>query len=141
MGHCYNSTILSAPIETVWETINDFHQLSWGEPVINKVEKVGDLSGEQIGAKRILNNAFHETLLSLSPNTYEFSYRIDDGPGPVAKDAVTNYIGRVKLSPVTDSNETFIEWSSAFESSSDSEVSDFCNPIYIGLLAALKSHF
>ena len=141
MGNCYNSTVVTAPIEKVWETIKDFHDLSWGEPVITKVDKVGDFAGNQVGAKRILNDAFHETLLSFDEQKHTFSYSIDDGPGPVAKNSVSSYVGKVSLYPVTDSNDTYVEWSSSFQSESESEVSEFCNPVYSGLLRALKAKF
>ncbi len=138
MGTCYNSAVLEAPIEKVWETIKDFHDVAWGEPVVTRVTKVGEFSGNEIGAKRILNDAFHETLLSLDQEKFEFIYSIDDGPGPVSKKSVTNYIGKVSLSPVTDNNGTFIEWRSSFESATENEVSELCNPIYAALIGALK---
>ncbi len=39
---------------------------SWAGGVIEKCEPVGKLEGNQIGAKRLLNGAFHETLLAVS---------------------------------------------------------------------------
>jgi len=141
MGKCYNSTIVDDSIEEVWEMIKDFHKMSWGDKVITKVEIVGEISGTEIGAKRILNEAFHETLLSVDNKNFSFTYSIDDGPGPVSKDSVSNYVGKVSLYPVTDSGETFVEWISTYESDSDSAVGDFCNPIYAGLLSSLKSKF
>ena len=141
MGKLYNSTVVATDINNVWETIKNFHNLSWAKPVIKKTEKVGGLAGNQVGAKRIINYTFHETLLSLDEDKYEFTYSIDDGPGPVARDSVSNYIGKVVLYPVTDTNETFVEWTSSFESPSDNEVSEFCNPIYTSLLRALKAKF
>jgi len=141
MGNCYNSTTVHASIDQVWEMIQNFHQLDWAAPVVTNVDVVGDLPGTRIGAKRILNDAFHETLLSVDPLNYRMSYSIDDGPGPVAKGKVENYIGRVELFPVTDTGDTFVKWSTEFESSDEAEVADFCNPIYSGLLAALKTRF
>ncbi len=141
MGNCYNSTTIEAPIEQVWDVISDFHQLSWAAPVVNKVDIVGELAGTRVGARRILNDAFHETLLSVDSMNFRLSYSIDDGPGPVAKGAVANYVGRVELFPITDSGGTFIKWTSEFESSDEAQVADFCNPIYSGLLTALKSNF
>jgi len=141
MGKCYNSTVIDAPVEKVWETIKDFHQLSWGDKVVSKVDIVGDVPGTKAGAKRILNDAFHETLLSVDSKNFSFRYSIDDGPGPVSKDAVSNYVGKVSLYPVTDSGKTFVEWISTYESDSDSAVGDFCNPIYAGILSSLKSKF
>ena len=141
MGKCYNSTVIDAPIEQVWQTIKNFHDLSWGSAVVTSTDKIGNKNSDEMGAQRILNNAFHETLLSIDNAQFSFTYSIDDGPGPVAKDAVQNYIGTVKLSPITASNRTFAEWSSSFDSSNPDEVADFCNPIYAGLLASLKQHF
>jgi len=141
MGKCYNSVVIDASVDKVWQIINNFHDLSWGDKVVTKVDIVGDVSGTKVGAKRILNGAFHETLLSIDNDNLSFTYSIDDGPDPVAKEAVTNYVGRVSLSPVTDSGKTFIEWVSTYESDDDGAVGDFCNPIYAGLLESLKSKF
>ncbi len=141
MGKCYNSTVVDASIDDVWDMIKDFHQLSWGDKVITKVDIVGEVSGTEVGAKRILNEAFHETLLSADSKNFSFTYSIDDGPGPVSNDSVSNYVGKVSLYPVTDSGKTFVEWISTYESDSDSVVGDFCNPIYAGLLSSLKSRF
>ncbi len=141
MGNCYNSTVVDAPREKVWETIKDFHNLSWAKPVITKVDVIGEKGGTEIGATRLLNDAFLETLVSVNEDEYTFTYSIDDGPEPLSKDSVSNYLGTVRLYPVTDSNATFIEWTSSYESDSDQTVSDFCNPIYVALLGALKSFF
>jgi polyketide cyclase/dehydrase/lipid transport protein len=141
MGKCYNSTVVDASIEKVWEMVKDFHEVSWGDKVITKVDIVGDVSGTEIGAGRILNEVFHETLLSVDSNNFSFTYSIDDGPGPVSKNSVSNYVGKVSLYPVTNSGKTFVEWISTYESESESTVGDFCNPIYAGLLSSLKSKF
>jgi len=61
---------------------------------------------------------------------YIFAYSIDDGPEPISKASVSNYIGTVSLYPVTDSGKIFVEWISTYESDSESEVGGFCNPIY-----------
>ena len=140
MGSCYNSIVVDVPRERVWETIEDFHDLSWAEPVIAKLEIVGDKTGRQIGAQRLLNDAFLETLVSVSEEDFTFSYSIDDGPEPLTKDAALNYLGTVRLLPVTDSGATFVEWTSRYQSDSDQAVRDFCNPVYAALLGALKSH-
>jgi carbon monoxide dehydrogenase subunit G len=136
MGKCYNKTQISAPITVVWSTISDFHDLSWAPGVITSVTKVGDKSSSENGCKRVLNNAFHETLRVLDPANYTFSYSIDDGPGPVASDAVSNYIGVVQLSE--NEGGCLVEWSSSFDSANDNEVTGLCDPIYQALLGALK---
>ncbi len=140
MGRCYNSAVINAPCHVVWKTIRNFHDLTWAKGVVTKADAVGDLKGDQSGAKRILNAAFHETLLSLDDDHQVFSYRIDDGPGPVAKDAVKNYIGTVRLFPITENSTTFIEWQSTYEFADDGAVGELCNPIYQALLKALQNY-
>ena len=141
MGSCYNSTVVSADCETVWQLLRDFHALEWAAGVVSKVEVIGAAGGTQVGAKRVLNDAFHETLVSLDDETRTFSYSIDDGPGPVARDAVQNYLGTVRIRPVTDCDQTFVEWTSSYDSPDDTAVGALCNPIYHALLGVLKARF
>jgi carbon monoxide dehydrogenase subunit G len=136
MGKCYQKIEIEAPINKVWDTISDFHDLSWAPNVVTSVAKIGDKNGNEIGAGRILNDVFHETLTALDSQNFTFSYSIDDGPGPVASDAVNDYIGTVKL---TESGSgCLVEWSSVFQSQNENEVGDLCNPIYMALLNSLK---
>jgi len=138
---CYNTTVINASAERVWELLRDFHELSWAEGVVTSVERVGDAGATQVGAQRILNGAFHETLRSLDDAAMTLTYSIDDGPGPVARDLVNDYLGRIRVLPVTDTGGAFVEWESSYESADVAAVADFCNPIYRAALAALKAHF
>lgn len=138
---CYNSTVVNAEADQVWETIKDFHDLSWSKNIVSDVEKVGNKSGKEVGAKRILNQAFHETLLSIDNEKRKFTYSIDDGPDAVSKNNVSGYVGTVQVLPVSDTGESFVVWSSEWESAKDDTVADFCNPIYHALLQDLKNHF
>ena len=140
MGKTYQTTIINAPVDQVWNKIKNFHDLSWASGVVEKCEAVGDLKGNQIGARRILNGAFHETLVAFSELEKSFKYQIDDGPGPVSKDSVKDYIGAVRLIPVTDSDTCLIEWSSSWEAPTD-DACEFCHNIYIALFDALKKSF
>ena len=115
--------------------------MSWAAGVVTSAEKVGELQGDQIGAKRILNEAFHETLIALDDRGHSFAYQIEDGPGAVSKDAVKNYIGRARIFPITENDTTFIEWESTYDSTDDGAIGDLCNPIYHALLDALQKHF
>ena len=105
------------------------------------MEKVGEAGGSEVGAGRILNGVFHETLTAIDPGQYTLSYSIDDGPDVVSKDAVSNYIGTIRLLPVTIGGKTFIEWSSEFDSDTPEAVADFCNPIYAALLDSMVAHY
>lgn len=141
MGRCFNSTTLNAPIDQVWLAVQDFHDMSWGKGVVTSCEAVGDTPGNKIGAKRILNSSFHETLLEIDHDNCQLVYSIDDGPEPVAKDSVANYRGTIRLRPITDSGQTFCEWETTYDSDSPDLVAAFCNPIYAALLEAMKAHF
>ncbi len=134
------SIVVDAPIADVWSRFVDFHDLSWATNVVTGVEKVGSINGGTPGAKRILNGAFHETLLEIDNDTYTLKYSIDDGPCPVSKDEVENYFGVVKLSPSKEGSGTLVEWTSSWESEVDDAV-EFCHAIYVALLADLAKSF
>ena len=131
---------IDAPMPEVWTKLNNFHDLSWAPNVISKVEKTGDIDGGEVGATRILNNVFHETLVEINNKDYLLKYSIDDGPSPVSKEEVSNYYGVIKLSPSTENNKTHVEWSSSWESNEDDAV-EFCHGIYVALLNELAESF
>ncbi len=130
------SKVINASIDDVWARFTDFHDLSWASEIISKVEKVGDVGGGEVGAKRFLNDAFHETLLEIDHEKKTMRYSVDDGPSPLSKDEVSNYEGVVKLSSDVGSGGTLVEWSSSWESDSGEAV-EFCHDIYVALLDAL----
>jgi len=137
---CYNSAVIPVPADKVWNKLRDFHDMSWASGVIESCEKGNELPGTQVGAKRVLNGAFHETLLALDDHEHIVRYSIDDGPEAVSKDNVSGYIGEVRVFPVTDGNQSFVLWTSSWEDSQGG-VAEFCDPIYKALLDALKEHF
>ncbi len=138
---CYNSIVINAPAEEVFNTLKDFNDLSWSKNVISKVELVGGKSGHEIGAKRVLNDVFHETLLSIDNKNLNFSYSIDEGPGPLSPENVKGYVGKVSVRAITENNTSFVQWSSRWDSEKEGGVADFCNPIYHALLQDLKARF
>lgn len=134
------SIVVDAPIEDVWSRFINFHNLSWAPNVISNVEKVGDVDGGIPGAKRILNNVFHETLIEINSDEYFLTYSIDDGPSPVSKAEVDNYVGVVTLGPSAEGDGTLVEWTSSWESRADDAVA-FCHGIYVALLEELANSF
>ncbi|MBW7998091.1 MAG: SRPBCC family protein [Candidatus Glassbacteria bacterium] len=140
MGKTYQSTVVEAPAAEVWKTIRDFHDMSWAPNVITKVEAVGGQKGDQTGARRVLNDAFHETLLELDDSGRLIRYSIDQGPPPVSSSDVKNYEGVLRLLPVTEDGTTFVEWSSSWQNN-DQACAEFCQGIYVALLADMKQHF
>ena len=139
MGKTYQSIIINVPVDKVWSAIRNFHDMSWAPNVITQLDIVGTKKGDEIGAGRILNGVFHETLREMEDGNYSLSYSIDDGPPPVSKSDINNYRGRLSLRPVTETNSTFVEWSSAWERN-DKEAHDFCHTIYVALLGDMKKN-
>lgn len=134
------SIVINAPVAEVWNRFSNFHDLSWAPNVITGVDMIGTVDGNSVGAKRILNGVFHETLIEMNNDEYNLKYSIDDGPSPVSKDEVDNYVGVVKLSPAEEGSGTLVEWTSSWESKGDDAV-EFCHGIYVALLGELERSF
>jgi hypothetical protein len=136
---CYNSCVVNAPTDDVWATLRNFHDFGWAKEVLETCEKIGSEGPHEAGAGRLLNGTFGETLLELDDEGKTLRYSIDDAPGtPVA--AAADYVGTVRVRPITSDGTSFVEWSSCW-SKSEGGVAEFCDPIYQALLAALQSRF
>ncbi len=140
MPETNQSIDINVPISDVWAKLNNFHNFSWAPNVITSVDKVGDIDGGQVGAQRVLNNAFHETLVEIDNNNYSLKYSIDDGPSPVSKNDVSNYFGSINLSTSGENGQTHVSWISSWESDSEDAV-EFCHGIYVALLNELAASF
>jgi hypothetical protein len=138
---CFNSAVINAPADKVWAALRNFHDMNAFPNVIEQTDAIGDTPGTEIGAQRLLNNAFHETLKSLDDENRVLTYSIDDGPSAVSKDNVKGYTGQVQVFAVTDEDKSFVLWTSSWESSGSEDVATFCNPIYQALLGDLKATF
>jgi hypothetical protein len=137
MGSTFQEIEINAPADKVWQTIRNFHETGWAPNVVTSVDKVGDKPGDEPGAGRVLNGAFHETLLTIDDEAMTFSYSIDDGPPPVTKDGMTDYVGRVAVE-ATANGGTRVEWTSSWEQNDDA-IHDFCQGIYVALLGDMKA--
>lgn len=106
MPSTYQSNLINAPVEKVWAAISNFHDLSWAPNVVSSCESVGDTSGTEVGAKRILNGAFEAALMDVDVAAHRMKYSIDNGPSPVSSSEVSNYTGEIKQTPVTMQDST-----------------------------------
>ena len=104
----YQSIKVAARAGQVWPTVHDFHDFSWST-TITSCETIGSKLGDVVGAQRLLNGAFAETLVEHNDGTYTMRYSIDDGPNPVSAGDVKEYIGHPKPRPITHDNTTFAE--------------------------------
>lgn len=140
MPKVYNSIVIDAPLATVWNRIADFHDFSWAPSVISTCEKVGPLGSTAVGARRLLNARFLDTLIAYSALEHRIVYSIDDGPSPISPAEIRNYVGSLHLLPITSTNKTFAEWSGEWESKS-TEAVPYMNEIYVALLRDLARGF
>ena len=138
MGSTHQTIEVDASPDTVWQRIRNFHDLSWAPNVITNLTQVGETSGDEVGAGRILNGVFHETLQSLDDGAYTFTYSIDDGPPPISKSDVKNYVGTVIVQPAEQGDGTRVEWSSSWDNN-DEAAAEFCHPIYVAFLQDMKN--
>ena len=135
MGTTLQSITINIPSNQVWASIRNFHDMSWAPNVIEKLKVVGDKGGSELGAQRVLNDAFRETLLEVDADNMMFSYSVDDGPSPVASGDVDNYVGQVQVKAEGDGS--LVEWQSKWERN-DEAAYDFCHPLYVALLEDMK---
>lgn len=114
MARAYASTILDAPIETVWATIRDFNGLPSWHPAIARSEIEDGLDSDVVGCIRRFwlqdGTMVRERLLGLDDRNTSFTYNFETPAFPV-----TNYVARVRLMPVTASDRTFAEWEANFD--------------------------
>ena len=140
MPSVYNSIVVNAPIEVVWKRISDFHDFSWAPSIIKQCENVGSMEGTSVGAKRLLNGSFLDTLIAYSSLDHRITYSIDNAPPPISPENICNYVGDLHLLPITSEGKTFVEWSGRWESN-ETEAIKFMNDIYIKLLEDLAAQF
>ena len=137
MGQTYQSILVKAPADKVWAAIRGFYDFAWAPNVITKVVVVGDKTGEEVGAVRLLNDAFTETLIELNDEERTFKYSIGDAPAPASPAEMSNYVAQATVRPVTEGGGTFVEWSSSWDGD-DAATADFLHGVYVALLGDLK---
>ena len=140
MARAYASTILDAPVEAVWSVIRDFNGLPSWHPAIARSEIEDGLDPDVVGCVRRFSMQdgamVRERLLSFSDRDYSFSYNFETPAFPVE-----NYVARVRLMPVTDTDRTFAEWEATFDEAPEDKgkyVDIISNAVFQGGWDALK---
>ena len=114
MVQVYVSTVLDAPADTVWSRIRDFNGLPQWHPAIADSRIENGEPADKVGCVRHFHTrdggAIRERLLALSDYDYTCTYSILDSPM-----GVDNYVATLKLTPVTDGQRSFAEWSAEFD--------------------------
>jgi hypothetical protein len=143
MARIYVSSIIDAPAARVWEKIRDFNALPRWHPAIrdSRIEN-GDPS-DRVGCVRDFHlqngDRIREKLLGLSDYDYFCTYAILESPMPL-----DNYMATLRLTPVTDGDRTFAEWTAEFDCAPDAEeglVSGIGTNVFQAGFNALKRQF
>jgi uncharacterized protein YndB with AHSA1/START domain len=143
MARVYVSAVIDAPAEKVWERIRDFNGLPKWHPRIRESRIEEAVPADKVGCVRNFalqsGDTIREQLLGLSDHELFYSYSMLEGPMPLS-----DYIATIRLSPVTEGNRCFIEWSAEFSCEPDNEadlVSGIGTNVFQGGFDALKRHF
>ena len=143
MALVYASSVIAAPAARVWETVRDFNGLPNWHPAIAESRIESGAPADQVGcirAFRLRDGGFiRERLLALSDYDFSCSYAILESPM-----GVENYVATLKLTPITDGDRTFAEWSAEFDCAPEREaelVELIGTGVFQGGFDALKSRF
>jgi|SRR5206468_3818006 len=143
MVRVYVSTVIDADADAVWRRIRDFNGMPQWHPGIAESRIENGEPSDKVGCVRDFRTRdggrIRERLLALSDYEYSCSYSILESPM-----GVDNYTATLKLTPVTDGERTFAEWSAEFECEPrrEQELSDHIGgQVFQGGFDALKQHF
>lgn len=143
MARVYVSSVIGAPTARVWERIRDFNALPRWHPAIRDSRIEDALPADKVGCVRNfrLQNGdnIREKLLGLSDYDLYCTYSILESPMPLE-----DYVATLRLTPVTEGDRTFIEWSAEFACAPEVEddlVGNIGANVFQVGFDALKRHF
>ncbi|MCV3273420.1 SRPBCC family protein [Roseobacter sinensis] len=143
MARVYVSSVIGASAAKVWERVRDFNALPRWHPRIRDSRIEDALPSDKVGCIRnfTLQNGdrLRERLLGLSDYDMFCTYEILESPMPLS-----DYIATLRLTPVTDGDRCFIEWSAEFATAPEDEtdlVEGIGRDVFQGGFDALKRHF
>lgn len=143
MARVFISSVIPAEAAKVWERVRDFNALPKWHPRIRDSRIEDAWPSDRIGCVRNFHlqngDMIREKLVGLSDYDMFFTYTMLEGPMPL-----WDYMSTVRLTPVTDGNRTFAEWTAEFECDPKDEadlVSGVGTNVFQGGFDALKRHF
>ena len=143
MARVFTSSVINAPAKDVWDRIRDFNGLPKWHPAIRDSRIEDALPSDKVGCIRNFNlqngDNIREQLLGMSDYDMFVSYSILESPM-----ALTDYVATIRLTPITDGERCFAEWSAEFDCAPDAEtdlVSHIGGAVFQGGFNSLKRHF
>jgi uncharacterized protein YndB with AHSA1/START domain len=114
MPRVYVSSVIDAPAPRVWERVRDFNGLPRWVPAVRDSRIENGEAADRIGCVRDFHlqngDRLREKLLGLSDYDFFCTYSILESPMPL-----TDYVATLRLTPVTDGDRTFAEWTAEFD--------------------------
>ena len=143
MARVFVSSVIGGPADQVWARIRDFNGLPSWHPSIRESQIEGGEPSDKVGCIRdfYLQNGdrIREQLLGLSDYDMFCTYSILESPMPLE-----NYVATIRLTPITDGERTFAEWTAEFECAAENEadlVEGIGNNVFQTGFDSLKRHF
>jgi len=143
MARVYISTVIPASAKQVWERVRDFNGMPKWHPGIRDSRIENAEPSDKIGCIRDFNlqngDRIREQLLGLSDYDMFCTYAILESPMPLE-----NYVATLRLTPITDGDRVFAEWSAEFDCAADAEddlVAGIGTNVFQTGFDALKRHF
>ncbi|MGB3878348.1 SRPBCC family protein [Shinella zoogloeoides] len=143
MARVFVSSVIDAPAAKVWERVRDFNGLPRWHPRIRDSRIENGEPSDRIGCVRDFHlqngDRIREKLLGLSDYDMFCTYAILESPMPL-----TNYVANLRLTPVTDGERTFAEWTAEFDCEpevAEDLVNGIGTNVFQGGFDALKRHF
>jgi hypothetical protein len=137
------STVMAAPVGRVWAVIRDFNGLPAWTPFAAESRIEQNAPADQVGCVRNFRlkdgGRIRERLLALSDYDFSMTYAILESPM-----GVTDYVSTLKLTPITDGDRSFAEWSAEFDCPPEREaelVAQIGRNVFLAGLRALATRF
>ena len=120
MAKIFTSSVINAPVDKVWAKIRDFNALPDWHPAIADSHIEDGEPPDKVGCIRNFNlkdgGNIREQLLTLSDVEHLCTYSILCSPMPLE-----NYVATLRLTPVTDDNRTYAQWTAEFDCTEEEE--------------------
>lgn len=143
MARVYVSSVIGASAADVWARVRDFNGMPRWHPRIRDSRIEDALPSDKVGCIRNFNlqngDNIREQLLGLSDYDLFCTYAILESPMPLS-----DYIATLRLTPITDGNRCFGEWSAEFSCEPGDEadlVAGIGGNVFQGGFDALKRQF
>lgn len=143
MARVFVSSVINADVSTVWARIRDFNAMPRWHPRIRDSRIEDAAPSDKIGCIRSLHlqngDLIRERLVGLSDYDLFYSYVMLEGPMPLS-----DYMATVRLTPITEGDRTFVEWSAEFACDPANEadlINKIGSDVFRSGFDALKRHF